>query len=124
MQFFLYYVFWPTVLGIIFSYTAIMGSADQTWTWLAIWYLPWLTWPIGKFRRRQMKIIVAEFEKESKQAGEVSAFAAASISMGPTLIMILSVWLGTAATPIYMEEVMGIDIQAQIKETQERVQSH
>lgn len=123
MQFFLYYVFWPTVLGIIFSYTAIMNPS-QTWTWLAVWFLPWLTWPIGKFRRRQMKMIMVDFEKEAKQAGEINLIAAASLSMGPTLIMILSIWLGTLATPIYMEEVMNIDIQARIKETQQRVQSN
>lgn len=121
MQFFLYYVFWPAVLGIGFSYTAVMHP-DQTWTWLAVWFLPWLTWPIGTFRRRQMKMIMDEFEKESEKAGEINGWQAVAVSLGPTLIMFLSVWTATAVTPIYMEEVMHIDIQAQIEEAQARVQ--
>ncbi len=121
MQFFLCYVFWPAILGVGFSYTAIMHPS-QTWAWLAVWSLPWLTWPIGKLRRRQMKMAMDDFEKEAERAGKISTLAAISLSLGPTLVVFLSVWLGILATPIYMEEVMHIDIQAQIEEAQARVQ--
>ena len=123
MQFFAYYVLWPFVGGSGFCYFGIM-QPDFMWWFLGLWFLPWLTWPVGRYRRRYIDAIVESFKKDTDEAGEANTFAAMAIGLGPTAIMILSSLLGVTLTPIYMEEVLSIDVPARIEEIQERGKSH
>ena len=120
MQFFVYYVFWPFVLGAGFIFLSIMG--ESPWTFMAIWLLPWLTWPIGTYRRRQMNLFVEQFKKEADEEGGASMFKAFALALGPVFIMVLSGHLGAVVAPVYMEEMMNIDVRAQIEEVTKRAQ--
>jgi len=119
MQFFTYYVFWPFVLGAGFIYLSIMGQSP--WSFLIIWLVPWLTWPIGKYRRRMMNAAVEEFKKEAEKEGEVNALKGLALTLGPVFIMFMSAQIGAFSAPVYMEAV-GIDIEAKLEEVAKRVE--
>lgn len=120
MQFFVYYVFWPFMGGAGFIYTGLMHT-EYMWYFLVGWFLPWIAWPIGTYRRRQMNALIDELEAEAEKTGEANAPGALALAIGPLLIMVLSGMLGSNLAPLLMEEVMGIDVQARIEEIQENV---
>ena len=120
MQFFIYYVFWPFVLGAGFIYLSIMGM--DPWSFLIIWMLPWLTWPVGKYRRRMMTAAVNELAAEAEAAGEVPGLKTLALTIGPILIMFLSSQAGVMFAPIYMEAV-GIDVPAQLERLQQETEA-
>jgi hypothetical protein len=122
MQFFIYYVLWPFIGGAGFCYLGLMRP-EFVWYYLIAWFLPWVAWPIGTRRRRHMDAIIEEFKTEAEKAGQVNFFAALSLAIGPPIIMVLAAMLGTHLAPVYMEEVLGIDVQTRIEEIQSSVES-
>ena len=120
MQFALYYVFWPFFGGAGFCYFGIMDHSFMWW-FLAFWFLPWIIWPVGKYRRRYMLDQIEAATKEVKESGEGAAGKALALGLGPTIVMILAGILGTYFAPVYMEAVLGIDVQAHIEEIQKDV---
>lgn len=120
MQFFIFYVFWPFVLGAGFIYLSIMGMSP--WSFLVIWMLPWLTWPIGKYRRRMMTAAVNELAKEAEEAGEVNGLKTLALTIGPVFIMFMSSQAGVMFAPIYMEAV-GINVEAQLEQLQQETEA-
>jgi len=120
MQFFIYYVFWPFVLGAGFIYLSIMGMSP--WSFVVIWMVPWLTWPIGKYRRRMMTTAVNELAKEAEKAGEVNGFKVLALTIGPTCIMFISSQVGLMCAPIYMEAV-GINVEEQLERLEQETEA-
>ena len=115
MQLFVYYVFWPFVGTSGAMYLGLMDPGTE-WVFFIGWFLPWVFWPVGRYRRRYARSLVAAFETEVEEGVHPGALQGFAIGMGPTILMILSGMIGTIVTPTYMEEVMGIDVQAKIEE--------
>jgi hypothetical protein len=122
MQFALYYVLWPFIGGAGFIYIGLM-IPEAMWWFLILWFLPWVTWPVGTYRRRYMNAQMEAFKAEAEKAGEVSAMPAIGLVVGPPMVMVLAAMIGTFLAPIYIEDVMGVDLQARVEQMQQEAEA-
>jgi len=116
VQFFLNYVLWPFVGGAGFMYFGIMNPGGTMWWFLVLWFLPWLIWPLRRGRRRVLDARLEKCEKESDILGGLV------LVIGLPVIMVFAGVVGSGLVPIYMEEVLGIDVRAKIEEVQKHVE--
>ena len=119
LRFFIYYVFWPASFMAGLVYCQLMAP-EWTWWFSVPWAFAWLIWPIGTARTRLLTPLVedakARMGLDTGAAGE-----ALVLLVGPILIMLLSGLVGISLTPIYMEEVLGINMEVKFEEVRERV---
>ncbi len=122
MQFFIYYVFWPMVAGGGFLSLAVVAP-EWAWYFLCGWFFMWAAWPIGPYRRRYMDNLVEAFKKDAKATGESSQTKAMIMGFGPIIVMLIAVHVGMALSPIYVEDVLGIDIRAILEDQRGRAEA-
>ncbi len=118
MEFFLYYVLWPTLLGAGVSCTLFLAPG-LFWPFLGIWLLAYFVWPLATPRRLHMQGLLADLEEEAKKDQEKARWHGVLLALGPWMVMFLAIQLGMAIAPTFMEVAWGIDIQAKIEEAQE-----
>ena len=114
MQFFLNFVLWPFVGGVGFMYFGVMVSNASAWWFLGIWFVPWVTWPLGPRRRLLVDAQIKECKKELDLLGGLI------LTIGVVATMFLASTAGSSLTATYLERVRGIDIPARLEELQKQ----
>lgn len=119
LQFFLYYVLSPMLLGTGFICSGILHPEWAGW-WIGAFAWAWIVWPVGLYRRRFEERRLEEFILKCKEAGEVRRLEALVLSTGPLLVFLLAAFVGVLSSPLILEKGFGMDVEAQLQEIQER----
>ncbi len=123
MPFFVYYVLCPAMLGVGFYFTAL-EAPSLTLPLVVAWWLLWVFWPFGTARRQYMKDRLEELTQEAGKGRMNVRPYGVLLAFGPVLVLFLAFQVGMAMAPVYMEAVLGIDVEARLEEMEKSVEDN